>query len=80
MQKNVYNKHRPEKRKAQMKEPTSIITVGRTHGPETISALLQKFNASYGEYSRIEINGKKAKRDYRIVSGGDVISLFKKEQ
>jgi len=62
-----------------MKEPTSIITVGKEHGPESLSLLLKKFNASFHDYSRIEINGKKAKRDDRIAKGGDIIALFKKE-
>jgi hypothetical protein len=63
-----------------MKEPTSIITVGKEHGPESLSLLLNKFNASFHDYFRIEINGKKAKRDDRITKGGDVIALFKKEK
>ena len=60
------------------KEPTSIITFGISQKQETLSSLLDEFNSSYGDYHLIKINGKKAKRDFKIVSGGDIISLYKK--
>ncbi|MCK9351391.1 MAG: hypothetical protein M0P76_01245 [Candidatus Pacebacteria bacterium] len=63
-----------------LKVPTSIITVGKIREPETISSILNGFNASYSDYSLIKINGKKVKRDFRIAYGGDVIALFKKEK
>ncbi len=63
-----------------MREPSSIITIGKTIEPRTISLLLQKFDTSYYDYSLIKVNGKKVKRDDRIIFGGDIVSLFKKEE
>jgi hypothetical protein len=62
-----------------MKEPISIITFGKTLEPEPLCSLLEKFDTSYHDYSTIKINGRKAKRDYIMINGGDVIALFKKE-
>jgi len=63
-----------------MKEPTSIITVGIALDPETLSSLLREFGTCYSDFSMIKINGRKAKRDFMIVHGGDVITLLKKEK
>jgi hypothetical protein len=60
------------------KVPTSIIVFGILCEPETLSSLFEKFGTSYEDYHLVKINGKKAKRDFKIVSGGDIISLYKK--
>lgn len=62
------------------REPTSVITIGKMRGPETISSILRGFGASFGDYALIKLNGKKVKRDYAIAKGGDIIALFKKEK
>ena len=63
-----------------MKEPTSVITFGKELDPEPLWEMLRKFGYLFDDFLMIKINGKKVKRDYRIVSDGDIIALFKKEE
>ena len=60
-----------------VKEPTSCITVGRLLEPKTLLSLLLKFDTSYEDFCLIKINGKRVKRDYVMVCGGDIVKLYK---
>ncbi len=61
-----------------MRTPTSTITFGISREPETLASLLHEFEYSFDDFYLIKINGKKVKRDFKIVNGGDIISLYKK--
>ena len=63
-----------------MKKPTSTMTIGRLRDPETISAILRGFGASYNDYEMIKVNGRPIRRNDRIIYGGDILQLFKKER
>ena len=48
-------------RKHTVKEPASVITVGRQLESKKLLTLLAQFNAVYNDFSLIKVNGKKVK-------------------